>query len=252
MNEKMSRSTFLIIVCVCFFFLYVLLKGFIVFTHDLFMNNEVYKKSYVSGKILNINTSDNVTNYLVPKAKDLTLKVVNKFDEFEPDYISDNYETYTLYNDNNVAQATFTIGVYDTQLSLINNYDEDSYYYEFNHFPLYISDILRNKFLKKYNIDNDVDLIKHIRERKKKEGNLFTPVVDIKENYFFNYIELILPPLEDITYLEGDLEGYILGNDNYKRAFIIKDDKLYCFSFSNLVYFNDDEIKTILESIIIK
>ena len=252
MVEKMSRSTFLVIVFIAFFFLYLLLKGFIVFTHDLFMNNEVYKKNYVSGKILKIKTNNNVGKYLVPNAKDLTLKVVDKFEGFEPDYVSDNYETYTLYNENNVAEATFTIGVYDTQLSLINNYDEESYYYEFNHFPLYISDILRNKFLEKYNIENDVDLIKHIRSRDKKEGNIFTSVVSIKENYFFNYIELILPPLENITYLEGDLEGYILGNDNYKRAFIVKDDKLYCFSFSNLDYFNDNEIKSILESIIIK
>ena len=104
----------------------------------------------------------------------------------------------------------------------------------------------------KYNIDNDVDLIKFIRNRKKKDCSFITPVTSIKENYFFNYIETVLPDLDTITYLEGDLEGYMFETDNYKQACIIKDDKLYCITFYKLNYFDDEKIQDILNSLIIE
>ena len=252
MTEKMDRRLFLIIVIVAFIALYILFKGLIVFVQDVFTDSEIYKKSYVSGSNMVIKHKD-VDNYLDIKGKDLKIKIVNEFDGFTLEDSLDDYESYILYNpENNQPQSLFSIGKYNTQLSYIHNYDEDGHYYEFNHFPLYVSDILRNRFLDKYNIKNDVDLIKHIRERKKIKSTMTTPIVKIKENYFFNYIELALPPLDDITYLEGDITGYMFIGDNKKIAYIIDDDQLYCLSFNDLEYFDDSRIKTILDSIVIE
>ena len=253
MEEKMSRGLFLIIVVAAFVFFYLLLKGFIIFAQDVFTDKEIYSKSYVSGSTMTINTNKDIDNYLDIKGKDLKIKVVNKFDGFVLEDSLDNYESYILYNpETNMPDSMFSIGTYSTQMSFIHNYNEDGHYYEFNHFPLYVSDLLRNRFLNKYNIKNDVDLIKHIRERKKIKSTMKTPLIKIKENYFFNYIELALPPLDDIVYLDGDIEGYMFIGDNKKIAYILDGDKLYCLTFNNLEYFTDDVIKEILDSVIIK
>ncbi len=50
--NKMSRAKFLILVSVFYIFLYVVIKLFIVYTQDLFMDNEVYNKEYGMGKVL--------------------------------------------------------------------------------------------------------------------------------------------------------------------------------------------------------
>ena len=252
-EEKMSRTTFLIIVGVSYLVLYFILKVFIVFTQDLFMNNEVYKKTYNEATVLKIEKSNEENiDYFTSKSDKFKIKVKNYFDGFELIEQDNNYESYALYNDDNLVKAVFVMGEYDTQIYNINNYNEDSYYFEFNHFPLYISDITRKHYLKKYNINDDVDLIKFIRERKKVNCNFFTSILKIKENYFFNFVELALPELDNITYLEGDLEGYIIPGEDFKRAFVLKNDKLYCFTFHKLDYFSDDVIKDILSSMIIE
>lgn len=251
MEDKMPRSLFIIICVICYFILFLLFKAVIVFIQDYYMDNGIYDKSYVAGKTLEIKTNKDIDNYFETKSDNFKVKVKNVFDGFELDEQDSNYETYIL-NEEGDIKAVFLVGQYNTQVSNINNYEEDSYYFEFNHFPLYLSNILRNKYLNKHNIENDIDLIKYIRGREKVKCDMLTPITTIKENYFFNYIELSLPPLENITYLEGDLEGYMLEGDNYKRAFIIKGDKLYCLTFHKLEYFNDDMIKEILESLVIE
>ena len=250
MEQKMPRSVFIVICCICYFILFLILKGFIVFVQDYFMDNGVYSKSYMSGDILNIVSNKNIDDYFSNQSGKFKIKVVNEFQGFELDEHDDYYETYLLYDEGEI-KAVFTMGVYNTQLYNINNYEEDSYYYEFNHFPLYISNIFRNKVLNEHNIENDVDLVKYLREREKIKCNIFTPIKKIKENYFFNYVELSLPSLDNITYFDGDLDGYMLAGDNYKRAFIFQNDKLYCLTFHKLDYFTDDMIKRILESVVI-
>ena len=158
-----------------------------------------------------------------------------------------------LYNDANNVEAAFMFGYNNTQLyDIKNNSGTDNVYYEFNYFPLYISNVLEKFYLKKYDIKNDIDLIKHIRERKKVECNFFTPIFKIKENYFFNYIETSLPPIDKITYIEGDLEGYIFEMDNYKQVCIIKNGMIYNLTFFKLDYFTDDVIEDVLRSVVIE
>ena len=256
MIEKISRKTFVILLIVFYILLYLGLKIIIVYCQDLFMNNEVYDKEYGIGKIMSISsyTSEQIseTDYFTNKSDSFKIKVKNYFADFEKGDMDSNYEYYMLYNEDNKVSAAIMFGQFDTQLTNIDKIDKDSPYYEFNYFPLYISNFLRNTYLKKYDIKNDIDLIKYIRNTKKIDCNIFTPVVVLKENYFFNYIETVLPDLNNITYLEGDLEGYMFETDTYKQACIIKNNKLYCITFYKLDYFDDEKIRDILNSLIIE
>ena len=247
-ENQLSRRSFLIIVGICYLVLYILLKMFIVFTQDLFMNHEVYNKSYNIGSVLKIEKSNDVSDYFTNKSDNFKIKLKNYFSNFELEEEQNNYEAYSYYDDNGL-RAVFTVGEYETQIHNIENYSEDSYYYEFNHFPLYISDITRKHYLSKYHISDDIDLIKYIRERKKVKCNFYTSISKIKENYFFNFVELALPDLDSIVYLEGDLDGYIVRGEDYKRVFILENQKLYCLTFHKLDYFTDDVIEDILRSI---
>lgn len=256
MDTKLSRIKFLILVTIFYILLYVVLKLFIVYTQDLYMDNQVYDKTYNIGKVLQISSytkeEQEQTEYFETSSDNFKMKVKNYFKDFELGDSDYNYEYYILYDDTNNVSSAFMMGQFETQLHYIKTYDESSYYYEFNHFPLYISNLLREYYLNKYKIKDDVDLIKFIRERKKINCNFITPIVTIKENYFFNFVETNLPELDNITYLEGDLEGYMYETDSFKQACIIKNDKLYCLTFYKLDYFTEDKIEDVLRSLIIE
>jgi len=257
MSNKMSRTKFIILTAVFYIILYIVLKLFIVYTQDLFMDNDVYDKQYNIGKVLTVNsyteTEKQDIDYFESYSDSYKMKVRNYFSEFEAGDSDTNYEYYLLYDEENKIKAAFMMGQFETQIHSIKNYDdESSYYYEFNHFPLYISNLLREYYLNKNHITNDVELIKFIRERKKEDGKFTTPIVKIKENYFFNFVETNLPSLDNVTYIEGDLTGYMYETDTYKQVCIIENDKLYCLTFYKLDYFNDDMILDILRSLVIE
>ena len=253
MSNKMTRPKFIILTLIFYVFLYIVLKLFVVYVQDLFMDNEVYKIQYNIGKVLTINTytkeEKENTEYFESNAKDYKIKIKNYFQDFEAGDKDINYEYFLLYDEENNVKAAFMMGQFETQIHSIKNYDESSYYYEFNHFPLYISNLLRDYYLNKHQIKNDVDLIKYIRERKKEDVHFTTPIVKIKENYFFNFVETNLPSLENVTYIEGDLNGYMYETDTYKQACMIQDEKLYCLTFYKLDYFTEEIIIDILRSI---
>ena len=256
MLDKLSKKTLIVFLIVFYVLLYIFLKFIIVYCQDLFMSNDVFLKKYEDAKVLKIESYSTdkrkETDYFSNKSDQYKIKVKNYFNDFEIGDSDTNYEYYMLYNDDGKIKAAFMFGQFETQLYNIDRFDKDSQYYEFNFFPLYISSMLRNHYLDKYNIKNDVDLIKYIRERKKIECNFLSSITTIKENYFFNYIETVLPDLDNITYLEGDYEGYMFESDSYKQACIIKDDKLYCLTFYKLEYFDDEKISDILNSVIIE
>lgn len=256
MIEKLSKRKMIILVIILYIALYVGFKSVIVYYQDLYMSNDIYNVKYSDDKTINISSYTreqvNETTYFSNKSDVYKMKVKNYFDGFEAGDSDTNYEYYMLYDENEKVKAAFMMGQFDTEVKKIDLMDKSSQYYEFNYFPQYISTYLRDKFLSKHNINNDVDLIKYIRQRKKLNCTFITPIITIKENYFFNFIEATLPDISNITYIDGDIEGYIVEEADYKMACIIKDDKLYCLTFFKLDYFNDDIIKDTLKSLIIE
>lgn len=116
---------------------------------------------------------------------------------------------------------------------------------------MYISNSLRHYILNKYDIKDDVGLIKKSRNIQSK-NNLFTPVIKIKENYLFNYILNMTYNSKDIIYLTGKYNGYIMLNDNGYYISICKDNKNYYINLYNREYFTREKLESILNSISLK
>ena len=257
MKINSSKAKTISILFIFYIVLYIVLKLIIVLCQDLYMDNKIFNKKYGKEQTIKLesyNTEERSnTEYFSNKKGDYKIKIKNYFNGFEPGDSDNNYEYYIKYNsDYKDAEAAFMIGQFPTQLSNTNSNSLDSIYYEFNYFPLYISHMLRKSFLEKNNIKDDVDLIKYLRKREKKECTFLTPIIKIKEEYFFNFIESSYQTLEDVTYIDGDIRGYINRVDDSKQVCIVKDDKLYCLVFYKLDYFTDEIINDIIRSIIIE
>ena len=87
MSNKMTRPKFIILTLIFYVFLYIVLKLFVVYVQDLFMDNEVYKIQYNIGKVLTINTytkeEKENTEQFESNAKDYKIKIKNYFQDFE-------------------------------------------------------------------------------------------------------------------------------------------------------------------------
>ncbi len=150
--------------------------------------------------------------------------------------------------DNDVVTASFWFG--STTESLVEILSDDFSIYGWTQEHLSISKEERIRFFEKYNIKNDVDLIKFLSTYEYKENNLFTSTNKMKENYFVKFITSFLMSLgESVTLIDGDYEGYILNMDEIKEVSIIKNNKKYVFTFLKTDYFNDGYIKELLNTI---
>ena len=213
--KKMSRKVFLIICGVCYFSFYIACKLFLLFNIDLYSNN-TSNLIYSKGETYNIN--------------------YNK--------CSDCFTS----KDGNSA---IYIGEGKSLFSQIDDYNENTFFYELNHFPMYISNSLRHYILNKYDIKDDVSLIKKSRNVQSK-NNLFTPAIKMKENYLFNYILNMTYNSKDIIYVTGKYKGYIMINDNGYYITLCKDNKNYYINLRNRDYFTREKLESILNSISLK
>lgn len=178
------------------------------------------------------------------------IKIKNDFEKFEIlDNSTDEHRMYVL-KDNDVVKASFGVG--STTESVVEILSDDLSIYGWTEEHLSISKEERIRFFEKYNIKNDVDLIKFLSTYEYKENNLFTSTNKMKENYFVKFITSFLMSLgESITLIDGDYEGYILNMDEIKEVSIIKNNKKYVFTFLKTDYFTDEYIKELLNTLII-
>ena len=242
----MNKNKLIIILCCVYIFLYIVFKTILVYNSDLFMNNEIYDKTYSYAKVININKI-NVDETI--NIKELDMSIGNYFSDFKETEKNKNYIKY----ENNEDNTSLIISKDKSVLSQINNTDINNVFGELYYYPMYISETLRNHFIKKNNINNDIDLIKYIRKRNKEKNTFFTSIIKIKENYFFDYIEsTIYNDINSITYIEGDYNGYIIDYKDYKEVYLLDKDNLYNFVFVNNEYFDEDHIKEIISTIKIK
>lgn len=202
-------------------------------------------------KTLEIKTEKNLTfDYITHK----NISFINVFQDFNLIKDKDPYTQYQL--DKNNIQATFIIDSFDSFHKLFSySNDEITFYNGTNTITTntpqkFTTQNYRQEFLKKNNINDDVDLIKFIKENGILKSNLFSSTKTMKQNYSYNmFLSIVLPTAEEVTIITGDLNGYILKIGNFKQVNILKDDLQYNLQFFNLEYFNDDLIKTILESV---
>ena len=195
----------------------------------------------------NINKSD-VTNIF---NETIIVKNIKKLQDnilaFEEISIYDFFEDYEEDNKN-----TFIMGKKYENNELIS-------YYSIASRNEFIKDLVDNKFelyndaankkrakkaitkyLKKNNINNDIDLLKHIKNNYYFKSSFFDSIDNIRNKYIMNtFIYTVLPEYKSIKLIDGELKGIFIEGNTYSVIYLIYNNKLY------EIVLMGEEIKTI-------
>ena len=108
------------------------------------------------------------------------------------------------------------------------------------------------KYFDKYNIKNDVDLLKHIKENYYFNNTVLTTFKNIKNHYLLNlFVTVSMPEFYNIVLIEGELTGYIIETDRntIKDIYLLHGDKQYIISLTGNEIINDEFIKELLQTV---
>lgn len=206
-------------------------KGVILYLYNPSRNNgsnltELKENFKITGTINIVNKE--AIDYLTYD----NVKIRNDFKGFEKkDSYGGNIATFYLKNNND--SKSFIYGKVEEMVFYLKNG-----YYSNDYTSKEFEKLNKKKILEKYNINNDIKLIKYLSERQIKNKNIFTKIEDIKEDYFFNYLIMNeLPKVSEIKLIKGKYDGYILNsNGNIYVVNLIKDNKKYYFQFMGSSY----------------
>lgn len=109
-------------------------------------------------------------------------------------------------------------------------------------------------FLIKKHINNDIDLMKYIKDNYYLKNNLFTSIKMMKINYIFNsYVSTTLPNFNSISLIQGDkINGYIMNINsdfNIRVIHLLYNDEQYIITLAGQNITSDEFINDFLESI---
>lgn len=171
----------------------------------------------------------------------------NLFEGFEKTEEED-YDRYALKDENGNFLAHFTVSITDPYLSYVGK-DAEMFLMDENEIDIVTSD----DFSERKKLKDDIDFFDYLIKHQAEKHTLLTPVKQIKEDHYVQLLSYImLPSINSITILNGDLDGYILNLPDLKEVSILQNGKRYVFSFIGLDYFTDDRIKEFLSSVAIQ
>jgi len=112
----------------------------------------------------------------------------------------------------------------------------------------------KGKFLKRNNINNDIDFLKFIADNYYIENDRFMSRSVMRENYAFNvFVDITIPKVDEFVIIDGDYQGYILKNINGKNQVtqisIIQDGKVYGIFTNDPKFKNEDYIIDLIGTI---
>lgn len=182
------------------------------------------KESLIIKDLLVINKEE-CDNYLEFK----NIKIKNMFVGY---VCREKDDSYLCQKDN----SSFLMKRTNTYLNKFENYNDKS-----------------KTIIRKLNIKNELELLSKIKESKNKRS-IFSSINNNEDTYILN--SFALDNLNDITSIdlvEGDYSGYIIHHSKDSLSLLIyKKKDVYEFKFNNLEVFNDDIIKSLMNSIVIE
>jgi hypothetical protein len=115
----------------------------------------------------------------------------------------------------------------------------------------YFKNIDYEKLMNKYNVTNEIDLIKYYEQNKDIKSNIFWSKSHIQFDCLVNqYIALTMTLTKNSAYLTNDLNGFITYNSGNYYVKIANNDEIYYLTISSRDNsFTYDEVLNILESI---
>jgi len=242
-NKQHKQKTFIITtIIVLLFFVF----GYKVFNLIFYNTNGINKEEYLNliegyqvkdVEEINTNRLDD-SLYISYKG----VKIKNLFDGFE---CSEENGFIRYYNKEENKYLSF-----GTTERYVDYLDKEKDVFGIN--SVAFDSIAKTNMLS--SIETDLELFKYFYENRNKSVNIFSSINEIKNNYYIKYISYImLPSIEYITELRGDLDGYILNlnedfNKNLKEVNIIHNNKRYAML---MVGFDNKEVLEILSTLII-
>lgn len=248
-RNKKIRSIFIILfILIIIYFMY---KTFIIIYYDTRLISEDNDKVFPNNKeiyTLKINSNDKANNVFNEYGK-VNIYIPDKFklitDKAKSNMVMDACNFYVKgYESNDEFDAGILV-CYETK---DNIYNLDYFGIESTLFP-YL-DV--HKILNKYNINDTIDLIKYYERNYNVNENVFTDSNYIKMNYIASqYVKTVLPSYDKFYYLDNDLKGYLIENDDfYYSTFYLGSDSYRVSFFNNQEnYFEYDEVVEIISSI---
>lgn len=205
-----------------------------------FINNDQYQeliKGYVVKDVIEVDSIKlNESDYIEYE----DVKIKNIFEGYEK--VEEN--DYIRYS-NKEKNSYITIG---KAMKYIDYLEEEMVVFGLDDFRM--NNLLNSEFEKNISFKNDLELFDYLYDTRYKVGSIFENINSMKENYYIKQISFImLPSVEYISEIKGDLTGYILNiNDKTKELHIYNREDNY-----NLLFIGVDNktINEILETLII-
>lgn len=247
-NLKKSKKAKIIIIIIILLFICIGYKSFMLYIYDVnAYTSSQYQddiKDLKIGNTYNIKHIDyNDSESIV--YKNFKIKNISK-DLTENKEISAQRKdlTYSLNTDNKKSPKTLiSIGIAESYISRTKEVADSIG-------NISIAKFNPDKYMKKNNINNDIELLNEIIKRKNNKSNIFTTVDKMRENFTFQMLSQFIPTSNDgYDLITGKNQGIIENNDNFKEISIIKGNKRYYIFCYNLNYFTDDIITEIISSV---
>lgn len=168
--------------------------------------------------------------------------------------LENNSNFKVKYNDEGEVESFYTLANIEQYVNLLN----------INSFELYTDDSIKKNYntekdmkdyLSKNKINNDIDLLKHIKENYYFKNNLFTCSKTMKNNYILNnFVLSTLPNFKEIVLIDGSINGYIIvintsSEKPIKEVHILNEDKQYIIFLAGNDITSTEFITELLETV---
>ena len=219
---------------------------------------EKYKDKFVIDE-----ESVTITTITLPEEEYLVfknMKVKNIFEGFESRFNSDEFEhphdtdsIWYVLKDNKLDKQIAAVG-FGRGPSIFEYYNNDAYVFGDSRITETIN---MAKLYEKYNITNDIELLKFIENTKNKKHSIFDSVNDMRNFYSIHLLNIVgYSNIEELKLIDGDYEGYMINHNmdgGYIKEYnILINGTRYCLTFVGLEYFTDEKIQDLLNTLVIE
>ena len=225
--------------------IFIILMCFIVFKYVVLLN---YKTENIP--IDNDSIFNETINIKYKESNNQTSFENMTYNNYFSDYVTkENTNFKVKYNSDNKVESFYNISKEKQYIYILNN----------NSLSLFadkeVSSFETEKYMKDYlnknNIKNDIDLLKHIKEKYYIKSYIYTPIKTMKSNYIINsFVQIALPEFKNIILVKGDnTNGYIINTKSVSEIHLLHDENQYIITLSGNEITNKEFINNLLETI---
>lgn len=244
MKQKIVFKIFIVMVV-----LMLIILGYKIFILNNYMSQELLiNTDKIFNEVITIKKEKEIVDSEILKFEKLSIK--NYFKEYVESENNINFKV--KYDDEGNVISFYSISKFDQYINLLN----------LNSFMLYNPADKKNYnfeteedmrvYLKKRKIENDVDLLRYVKDNYYIKNNIFMSKKTMKNNFLINsLVEVAMPQFENIVLLNGRVTGYIINmNDsNIKEIHMLYGGEQYILVLSGEEITNNEFINDLLETV---